>query len=160
MGYYRIFKSLLRFTFPMNMALGIYFISIQSALSVPPTVVVTPSRELIELNQNKGQFIFDQFMSTSHIHIEWVGIDADQAVASWITNPFFSGSIQLEVLFKGPIADGTEVQWTLNPGQSGLIQSMAGEALAETTGTLILPAITGTGPVDDCEDDLISNFQP
>lgn len=160
MGYFNIFKSPLGRIFKHYPALGLYLLLIQSAISAPPVVVVSPSRELIEFNQNTGQFIFDQFMSTSSVHIEWVGINADQAVTSWVLNPLISGSFQLQVVFKGPIAEGTEVQWTLNPGQSGLMKSMTGEALAETKGSLVLPAISGSGPVDDCDDDLISNFQP
>lgn len=129
--------------------------------AAPPQLVVEPSRELLEFSNNEALFVFDQAMDTSALHIEWVGVPADQVTTEWVTIPFVPGAFQIKAAFTGPIAADTEVTWTLNPGNSNLIRSSLGEPLAEVSGSFTLPAIGGSNNGGgDCEDELITELQP
>ncbi len=134
---------------------------IVTARAVPPQLSVEPTRELIEFSNNQALFIFDQFMDTSTIHVEWTGIPAEQVSVSWVSIPFTEGAFQMNATFTGPIAADTEVGWTLNPGNSGLMVNLEGEPLAEVSGSFTLPAIGGGGGGNpDCEDELLTEFEP
>ena len=129
-----------------------------------PVLTVGPTTEILEFNPSI-QFIFSEPMDSNSIDLTWSGnIDASKFECSWLQS--FPGLpvIILQCQYQGGLPEGVEVTYTLNAGNSGVMKSVSGQALAETSGTFRTPGGGGDNgggvvipPVEEnCADDPVN----
>lgn len=128
-------------------------------LQAQPMLTVGPTTEFLEFNPSI-QFIFNEPMDSNGIDVTWTGnIDASKFDCSWLQS--FPGIpvLILQCNYQGNLPEGVEITYTLNAGNSGVMKSMTGQALAEVSGTFVTPGDNGNGgggnpPTEpDCDND-------
>lgn len=107
---------------------------------VPPTAVV----------QGKVSFVFDKAMDSSGIDVKWsgTGIDPPMITSAWLIISFPGQTPPVNILestYQGGWPSNVDVTWTLNQGNSGVIKSAQGVALATVSGSFNT-GNTGVGP--------------
>lgn len=113
--------------------------------SVP---AVTPPSGLIN---GKAVFVFNMPMDPAGLDVKWAGngVDPSKITSSWLVLNIPGVVIPVstfESSYEGGWPSTTQVMWTLNQGNSGVIKSADGVALPEVSGSFITPINPGGGP--------------
>lgn len=95
-----------------------------------------------------ADFVFNEGMDREAVDVNWqgTGLDPAKIIYAWTPNAipgFEIPALILECSYQGGWPAGIEVSWTLNPGNSGVMKSAAGQPLAQVSGNFTTPGSSG-----------------